>query len=770
MTDAILTAAHPDAASPHEQPAERLVFSNRAQRMAHVAAFRAWLPAALHDAPDTDWDAIPSQVMGYLIRCGDDIPHVEALALAAACIHGTKEHTLLVQCRQIGNLLQRLRRDYGLRALADLAHPDIWERYTANRDLSPHEANSIYAYARAAARDVPAWLESLGVAERARWTARAFPYLPPRFLERFSQGARVKTESEGRQKARSDILVPLYPLLVTLAQLRKQALQRLLGRFRDACAPFAAGAATFPYRFAMTETLRVLSEDALTLPEAYFVEREVTLQFTLWDSPSWILAHPERHDAATVRRARKRAQVAAGDPQRGPAFLQYDGAPEALFWFGDILAARLLQHSKGVKSLFDVERPGLLQPAGGHAQSLLRKAAPGEILFELESLYRGVLYGAALAATVMTNACRLSELLQISMERFVVELVPEFDEHLRKTGHLIPCAFQHLLPKGCSHESQRQLFLITPEVADLLNEIAAGLEVAHGEIPIVETIHGGKAEDLPPARYLFQWGASGDGRLGLLPPADVVSLIRFLFHGLRLTTAQGDPIIVATHLLRHVASAYARHYRQIPGEVVARHLLHHTLIRANTPGGPQYLTSALTDYYTRLPERDQLGLLYTLQARYRVSAERILVMPDAHDLAAMEDHFRAVFERWGAIAPVTFGWCGSPGLCVRPDNRTHCLGCGYLQPDWRRFANIAPHREIYQRVLARAEEQGLHTETKQAMQQLASLDGLAAVMQAQYIAWKDRQEVSVVDRVLGPNVEELHHAPTIVGSGSATDR
>lgn len=116
----------------------------------------------------------------------------------------------------------------------------------------------------------------------------------------------------------------------------------------------------------------------------------------------------------------------------------------------------------------------------------------------------------------------------------------------------------------------------------------------------------------------------------------------------------------------------------------------------------------------------------------------------------MEAHLRRVFEQWGAIAPVTFGACGSPGLCVRPDNRNHCLGCGFLVPDWRRAANLAPHREIIGRLLARAEEQGLRTEARQAADNIAHLDGLAAVMRAQRVAWEDRRELPVVERVTGP--------------------
>jgi hypothetical protein len=172
-------------------------------------------------------------------------------------------------------------------------------------------------------------------------------------------------------------------------------------------------------------------------------------------------------------------------------------------------------------------------------------------------------------------------------------------------------------------------------------------------------------------------------------------------------------------------------------------------VRAGSAGGERLTAPAVTEYYSRMPMREQLGLLYTLQERHRITPDDIVVMPEASDYDAMEAHLRRVYEQWGAIAPVTFGACGSPGLCVRPDNRNHCLGCGFLVPNWRKAANLAPHREIIGRLLARAEDQGLRTEARQARENLAHLDGLAAVMRAQRVAWEDRRELPVVERVVG---------------------
>ncbi len=571
---------------------------------------------------------------------------------------------------------------------------------------------------------------------------------------------RTGAASRARRKASTDVLIPLYPLLVALAQVRKQAAQRLVERFRVERDRVERGEVSLPHAFTMRETLRTIGDDALVLAEACFVEREAELSFTIWDRCSWVIAHPALYSYVTRKSALGRYPYSSYAVDKEHYFLEYVRAPDDLFWFGDVIGTKQFDAGTRNVNLFGVSRSGLLQPPNDECHFLARARRDGAKLFEPESLYRGVLYGAAIASVALTNACRVSELLQLSMERYVVEMVPEYDAELRKTGNVAPCLFQHLLPKGAAHDAERQLFLILPEVAELLNEVAIGLESAHGEVPVVSPDRNSKAEDLQPERYLMQWASSADGRLGLLSPHDVQLLLRFLFHGLHVFTAEGEPVSVAMHLLRHIAATHARQSKRVPAEIVAHHMLHHKLVRAEGMAPRQYVTSALTDYYTRLPEQDRLGLFYALQTRYNVGAGEILVMPDTGDLAAMEKHFHAVFEQWGAIAPVTFGWCGAPGLCIRPDNRGHCLGCGYLQPDWRRFANIAPYREIYRRMLARAEEQGLQTEATQAGRHLAALDGLAAVMRVQFVAWKDRQEGTAVDRVLGTDTKEMDHVPS----------
>lgn len=66
------------------------------------------------------------------------------------------------------------------------------------------------------------------------------------------------------------------------------------------------------------------------------------------------------------------------------------------------------------------------------------------------------------------------------------------------------------------------------ETYKLLREIGLLLKDAHGSIPTLSPHpENGKAEELLPERYLFQWAASPDGREGALSPPDVGILLRF---------------------------------------------------------------------------------------------------------------------------------------------------------------------------------------------------------------------------------------------------
>src|SRR5439155_12338865 len=134
--------------------------------------------------------------------------------------------------------------------------------------------------------------------------------------------------------------------------------------------------------------------------------------------------------------------------------------------------ARALRVPQG----FAPDHPGLLTPAGGLDVWLRRTIRrSGATLFDPESVYRGCLFGAALATLTLTNGCRLAELLQVSADRFKIYGYEEKENGQLKERQPVVW-FQHLLPKGKKAEEERQLYPISPESIELLREIGALLK------------------------------------------------------------------------------------------------------------------------------------------------------------------------------------------------------------------------------------------------------------------------------------------------------
>ena len=59
---------------------------------------------------------------------------------------------------------------------------------------------------------------------------------------------------------------------------------------------------------------------------------------------------------------------------------------------------------------------------------------------------------------------------------------------------------------------------------------------------------------------------------GVLLDGDVQVLLRFMLYGVELYTAQGDPIRVSTHLLRHVTATVMRE-QAVPLEAITGHFI-----------------------------------------------------------------------------------------------------------------------------------------------------------------------------------------------------
>jgi len=350
------------------------------------------------------------------------------------------------------------------------------------------------------------------------------------------------------------------------------------------------------------------------------------------------------------------------------------------------------------------------------------------LLLEPESLYRGCLYGAALATIALTGGYRMSELLQVSADRFktrsYVVKKEGFPEGEGRVMHL-----QLLLPKGKRTEEQRKLFLVSEGAYQLLCEIAQGLKSAHNDrIPVVfPHPNNTKEEDLSPERYLFQWNARSDGRAGALGPTDMSNLLRFILYGVEFRTREGEPFSVTIHLLRHVMATVARHEHEVPVEALAR-VLHHETGQGMIP------EAKATLYYSEEIEERSLITFAEFQSDLEEWAASLLVeFPEERELEGMDEDLRESFEHWQTLLETTLGFCSNINLCPRGYNRTLCIGCPFLVPDPRKRQQALNWRTVYAKHAEELEAQGNAVDARQYRLLVRDLDGhinAMAILQA----------------------------------------
>src|SRR6266700_5638293 len=230
--------------------ADRRAFSNADERATHLRLFLAWLPALLQDAPGIEWDHLPSQAMGHLVRTVADHPDATPIALAVGCaMHAMKRNTLLHVSSMLLTLCRRLRAQYGMTHISQLQSRALWMRFVSGRQLSGGEARLLATYASVASGHIRTYFEQLDERHRLLLEQYAFHPLPARFLERYAQHRAAVIAATTRRKEQSDVLTPLLPLLLEVAQFRKQAMERLYKTFCHYRDQADAGVLSLPYHF-----------------------------------------------------------------------------------------------------------------------------------------------------------------------------------------------------------------------------------------------------------------------------------------------------------------------------------------------------------------------------------------------------------------------------------------------------------------------------------------------------------------------------------------
>lgn len=729
-------------------------------------AFLSWLPKELHDTPGINWRELAPEIMRYCIYTIGTRPDAAALAVAAAALHRAidvgSQRTAL---KNTNVLLRELRSVEALGHLGDLKQEHVWDEWARRQDQRQASRARLLlnGYCAIATGHFPHYLLRLDPVARSRMQQYALPPPPQGLREKYFPAKRILAEQKARRKATTDILVPLYPILRQLIRFRKQLAERTLLAIREAERKVEAGEAALPYRFQQTDTIPEVNRDARTIAQVQITGRAVTMNWVLWDKPTWVKYHPDRYgpDSVSLARLGKEAYT----PEQNCFFVQFDGPASECLWFGDLVEQRVMKkfdpdglHQEGYQERWQYARqlgftkgcacgrPELLTPGDLWFAYAVERGT--ELIFEPESLYRGVLMGATLAMIALSNGSRMNELLQVSMnkERRVTRtetvLVlgddgqPRFGEDGKPLTRQLKLHFQHLLPKGAKSEEERQLFPLSKEAVRLMGELKQLLEKTHGDIPMVAPARTNtKHAHLGPERYLFQWDASADGEVGALSSQDAQILLRFILHGLDLYTAAGKLIRVTVHVLRHVMSTHARHHRNVPPEAIAYFFLHHRLreLTGRDPSLPE-----ISEYYTSMTEEQRFASIRAdLDEQEEIDHALLSAAPSPRDLEQMNEDLRIIFDLWHALHPTALGYCGCPGLCPREADRALCLGCSYLITDPERIGVALSWRDSYAKQAELLASQGNFIDARQARIKVQLLDDVINVMRLQVQAEAD---------------------------------
>lgn len=747
-----------------------------------MQAFFAWLPPELHHIPKVDWMTLPYGVMLYLTRTVGKSPDAIPIALFVATARdGMSDAVFLKALSRFKRFLQAIRGVCQIEHLSDLKREQLWHDFIGKTKTTPGRLDQLKGYAAFSEGHYPRYLRRLEEHDRLRMQHYALPLMPPGFVHRHAGGASITKASQSNRKEQSDILVPLYSVLRQIIRFRKQLAERTLAAIRETCRRVDAGEAVLPVDFQHTDVIPEINRNARTVSEVEIQGREVTMHFVLWDKPTWVNHPKDRYRESTMDSVRRRSE--AYTQELNCFFVHFDGPATDLLWFGEMIEQNILhrfdaatqddEHGTYQQQWMFARRMGFTDGCTCSRPNVLNSGDPwfayneraGDMIFEPEALYRGILFGATLATLALSNGSRVSELLQYSYnkerritQRETVTVLgndgqPVLGPDNKVLTKELRIHLQHLLPKGAKAEEERQLFPLGNEATVLLGQIKNMLEEVHGEIPVAHPSRtSAKYEHLKPEQYFFQWEASPDGKFGIITTQDVQNLMRFVLHGLELTTATGKPILVSAHLLRHVMATDARQYRNVPPEAIAHFFLHH---RLQISPGQSSTPSAISNYYWQMTKAQQLTHLREyLDEQDELDHALLAMAPLPRDLEQANEDLQNVYDVWQTLHPTAFGNCGCPGLCPRGYNRSLCIGCPFLITDPSRLGAAQAWRTSYARQAEELQIQGNLTDARQMRVLVQQLDDHIATMRLQLQAEADGRYIPLY-KVLAQTREKV---------------
>jgi integrase len=548
---------------------------------------------------DRRWPSVPDEVVAYLAKHAIGRPWGQHLVFAATIL--SARH--LAYASVIGYIentaatLRELFPALGLNAM-DLWVPDVHlVAYLTGAVLPEHSSSrrvQFWRYYRTMATHCRRWLESLPGDVQAPYRRWLLPLPDPWLLASLSNETALVRAAQAARKTAVAAVVPYLMQIRSQAHFRFNQMERLRRIYREACTEAERqGRAGLPHEIVYDEG----GDPARGMPARQ------RLRFRLWDRRSFVLAHAWAYPDEYLRRVTDRF-----GPTWNRFLLEYvgaerlDGMPADApgLWFLELLErdvvgawpirgtaaeraakqAWLRSWGHGEGSSLRTHSPFATGIAGliswdrtGDGRFTRRPPADGSRWIPVDGLYAGALFGVLAIDIFTTTGMRMNEALQIRIEPdcFLELATPAptgAQDHTPRTAWVF-----RLIPKG-ERDQRPQNYRVDDQVRHQVAKTVWHLAIEHyglaaGELlPMVAYARGVREHRFPPGRYLFQH------RRRALSNIDLNACIRFLVHGLSFVTAEGNPVALTSHLLRHVVATYLLQVEEVPIDIVAEILKH----------------------------------------------------------------------------------------------------------------------------------------------------------------------------------------------------
>jgi len=644
--------------------------------------------------PDNDgrWPHLPEEIVHLLMRFNNRSLCNVLVLFAAIKIQTCTASFVLNKVRSFGRTIGRLMLEVGIEDVAAI-NPNIllfqaW-RGEIGQGFNRTTKLKLFGTWTGIQNALDEYGESLSGPQLE--TMRAFflkPLTSRHQLSLIRPEGTYSEEQRERAKRRSDAVQAHFYRLRHIAALRVNQVGRLYQAACNAIAVVEAGKERLPYAFSYQEPNSVRDDQTST-----------QIDLKLWDTAS-LFDHALSRGMRGEQRASDRSEMKGSFAQCRRAFLvEYirpavTAAQSVPFWFLDVFRHRVFEDMENKVDAGAVAARAEFCRQWGYANTgkwgdnstlLSYGRDSGRTIRFLErtedrefipyaGLYGGMLMAGLIIRMGTITGARVGETQQIAQN-------PDCVKKLENVGPKMATRWVlRLFPKGT--RTTRADYYIDDDTKDLLLRLLRFQIAQCGDVNI--PVVGTDRSKIAPDRFVLQWRGHG------VTQTSLNSMVRLLLHGLSFQAADGEPVQISSHVLRHAFATELANQR-VPIEVIAR-ILHQR-------------DTSVTKYYSRPTANQVIAAAETLFVDRIDLAAEIRRSPD--EIATL---IRDAEGKVGALTEVIGGTCTVGNMCPA---KFACVGCSGNAPDPDKRHQVLQKRAWAEMQAGYALEQGLLAEERQ---------------------------------------------------------